>query len=75
MSAERRRALVDEVMSEYAVSERRDCQVVGLSRSVRRYSARPRDDEALITVLKQASELYARWGFSKLYAPRPRLES
>ena len=67
MSAERRRSLVDEVMSEYAVSERRACEVVGLSRSVRHYSARPRNDEALITVLKQASERYARWGFSKLF--------
>jgi hypothetical protein len=63
MSAEKRRTLVDEVMSEYVVSERRACQVVGLSRSVRRCSARPRDDEALITVLKHGIGALCALGF------------
>lgn len=52
---------------EYGFSERRACQVVGLSRSVARYRPRPDRDEEVIVVLQELAERYPDRGFSKLF--------
>lgn len=53
-------------MSEHNVSERRACRIVHLSRSVKQYRARPRDDDEVVTQLRQLAETYPRWGFNKM---------
>lgn len=68
MSAQQRRELVDQVMDSYEVSERRACRIVGLSRTVRWYRHRPRNDEAVINVLNHLVETYPLWGFGKMFA-------
>jgi putative transposase len=51
----------------YEVSERRACRIVGLSRTVRRYQKRPRNDDDVIEVLRQLAERHPLWGFGKMY--------
>ena len=62
-----RRKWVHEMMMEKQVSERCACRVIGISRSVLHYEARPRDDQGIIAVLKQLAAEQPRWGFGKMY--------
>ncbi len=55
------------LIEEHGLSERRACAVVGISRSVSRYSPRPDRDEEVIAVLLELSETCPERGFSKLY--------
>jgi hypothetical protein len=65
LSSERRRQLVEDIMSEHPLSERRACRIIRLSRSVKHYQARPRDDQDVVTQLKQLAETYPRWALTK----------
>lgn len=49
------------------MSERRACRLVGLSRSVRRYEPKRRDDGPIIDALGALAERYPRFGFRKLF--------
>ncbi|MBO8087788.1 MAG: IS3 family transposase, partial [Marichromatium sp.] len=66
LSARARRALAGESMAE-GVSKRRVCRLLGLSRSVLDYHARPRDDGPLIKALSALAERHPSAGFRKLY--------
>lgn len=68
MSAQKRRELAEEAMNQHEISERRACRLVNLSRSVKQYQPKPRDDSAIIAVLKQLAEQHPRWGFDKMFA-------
>lgn len=58
---------MQDIQSTYEVSERRACRIIPISRSVVRYQPKPRDDNAVIGVLKAVAEAHPRWGFRKLY--------
>jgi hypothetical protein len=45
----------------HGASERRACQVVGMSRSVKRYAAKPRDDSETIDALGKLAERLPRF--------------
>ena len=64
--AERRR-VVSYLQGEHGVSERRACQVIGMSRSTQR--RRPgRDDEAqLVAVIHELSARFPRFGYRKIH--------
>jgi len=47
-----RRQLISYVLAHHPVSERQDCRLLGLSRSVYRYQAQTRDDAALESALQ-----------------------
>ena len=53
-------------MAQHAISERRACRVIGLSRSVYRYQAKRPDDTAIKAELKSLAEKHRRWGFGKM---------
>lgn len=55
------------MITSYEVSERRACRIVGLSRTVRRYKRRPRNDEAVIAVLTHLADRHPLWGFGKMF--------
>lgn len=52
---------------EYELSIRTACQAMGLSRTVYRYQAKPRDDGPIIELLVKLAERYPRYGFGKLF--------
>lgn len=52
---------------EHGLSIRRACGAVGLSRSVYRYQAKPRDDGPIVEQLVTLAERYPRYGFGKLF--------
>ena len=54
-------------MAAHGASERRACRVVGVSRSVKRYEPKPRDDSEVIDALGQLAERHPRFGFRKLF--------
>jgi putative transposase len=54
-------------MAAHGASERRACRVVSLSRSANRYTAKPRDDSAVIDALSALVERHPRFGFRKLF--------
>jgi putative transposase len=60
------RDLLKEMREPYAISERRACRILAMSRSVLRYQAKKRDDAELINALNVVSELHPRWGFGKI---------
>lgn len=64
--AQRRRAVEHLVRSRMS-SERRACQLVGLSRSVAQYRLVGRDDVVLRTRLKALAEAYPRYGYPTLH--------
>ena len=51
----------------YGLSIRKACLAIGLSRSVYRYQARPRDDTETIELLVKLADRYPRYGFGKLF--------
>ena len=55
-------------MESYPISERRACRIVKISRSVRHYQARPRNDKDIIDVLHDIAKQHPRWGFHKMFA-------
>lgn len=61
-------------MSAHALSERRACRVVGLSRSVKRYAVKRPDDSAVIEALTALVERHPRYGFPKLFTLLRRAE-
>ena len=52
-------------MATHGASERRACRVVGVSRSVKRYKPKPRDDSEVIDALGELAERHPRFGFRK----------
>ena len=56
------------IMKTRDVSERRSCQLTGISRSGYRYHARPRDDVALSGTLREYSQQHPREGYRKALA-------
>jgi len=54
-------------MAAHGTSERRACRVVGLSRSVKRYEYKRRDDGEVIDALARLAERHPRFGFRKLF--------
>jgi putative transposase len=60
------RELVKGMRETYAISERRACRIIAMSRSVLRYQVKKRDDAELIEALKVVSEAHPRWGFGKI---------
>lgn len=52
---------------EYGLSIRRACNVMGLSRTVYCYRAKPQDDGLIIEQLVKLADKYPRYGFGKLY--------
>ena len=51
----------------YGLSIRKACLAIGLSRSVYRYQASPRDDTAVIELLVELADRYPRYDFGKLF--------
>src|SRR5690606_33289808 len=62
----RKREIVDYVMSLELLSERRSCQLIGISRRTYRYES-VKDDQSLIEALNRFAEQYPGYGFWKLY--------
>jgi putative transposase len=61
-----RRQLVNTLLAEYRVSERRACATVFLQRTVYRYLGRPRDDRAVRQRIKEIAETRVRYGFPRI---------
>jgi putative transposase len=55
------------MIQEHGISERRACRVVGLSRTVKRYSPKRVADSEIAVQLRQLADEHPRWGFKKLY--------
>jgi transposase InsO family protein len=69
VSPMRRRAVVECVMSDLGLSERRACRVRGQPRAVQRYAPRPRDDEAPLTArVIELAGTYGRYGYRRITA-------
>ena len=62
-----RRQAAGHVMAKLGLSERRACQVVGLTRSAFRYRSHRVPDTALRTRLKVLAEQYPRYGYPTLH--------
>ena len=62
-----RREAVGRLMDRHGLSQRRACQLVGLSRSVAQYRYRPRNDEGLRARLKELAARYRRYGYLRLH--------
>lgn len=62
-----KRPLLQMLREKHGFSERRACEVVGLSRSVARYECRPDRDEEVIAVLLELAERLPELGFDKLF--------
>jgi len=55
------------VISVHGISERRACQIIGLSRSVKRYQGKRPDDSLIVEALTELAERHPRYGFRKLF--------
>ncbi len=62
-----RRQMVDIMHQEHWLSIRRACNAAGLSRSVYRYRAKPRDNGPVVERFVSLAERYPRYGFGKLF--------
>ena len=62
-----KRELAGRLKQKYQFSERRACRLVGLSRSVHRYLARPRDDAPLRRRMHELALKYPRYGHPLLH--------
>lgn len=67
VSPANKKAVVTHIKSTFDLSERRSCELVGLSRSGYRYVARPRDDSVLRSRLLELASRYPRYGFPLLH--------
>ena len=54
-------------MTAHDASERRACQIIGLSRSVKRYECKRPDDGPIVEALTELAERHPRFGFRKLF--------
>ena len=69
MSPSRKRAAACELQEEFAVSERRACEVLDQPRSSQRYEAKRRDDEeALVKRMRVLSGQRPRFGYRRIAA-------
>lgn len=69
MSPSRKRAAVCELQAEFAVSERRACEVLDQPRSSQRYTVKPRDDEeALVKRMRELAGQRPRFGYRRIAA-------
>ncbi|WP_439620782.1 IS3 family transposase [Hyphomonas sp.] len=69
LSPSRRRAVVDHVVEELGVSERRACRVIGQHRSTQRKQPIQRDDEdALTSTIIRLAERFGRYGYRRITA-------
>jgi putative transposase len=59
--------VVDALVDDHGLSERRACWISGLSRSVRRYKPVPDKDEPVIALLAELAERHPDRGFGKLF--------
>lgn len=59
--------VVQALMSEHGMSERRACQASGIARSTLRYRPAARDDSGVITFIQAHMALNPRHGFGLLY--------
>lgn len=59
--------MVDALVEDHGLSERRACWISGLSRSVRRYKPVPDKDEPVIALLAELAERHPDRGFGKLF--------
>jgi putative transposase len=62
-----RRLGVEHLVQGWPLSERRACRLIGVHRSVVRYEARSRDDEALRARLRALATEYPRYGYLMLH--------
>ena len=62
-----KRELAGRLKQHHDFSERRACRLVGLSRSVHAYRARPRDDTALRQRMRALAKKYPRYGHPLLH--------
>ena len=69
MSPARRRRAVRGAMSDFRVSERRACRVLGQNRAVQRHTPVVRDDEdALTKRIIELAAVYGRYGTPRIEA-------
>lgn len=61
-----RREQATHLVSNYEVSERRSCQLIGLARSSKRYVSRRASDETLREALKKVAAERPRYGYKRL---------
>lgn len=62
-----RKGLVEIVCAEYNLSQRRACQLVGLSSSLCYYQPKRVADTEIVRELRALADQQPRWGFKKLY--------
>lgn len=62
-----RKAIVEGVQQDYAISQRRACRIVGLSSSLCYYQPKRVTDTEVAAQLRVLAEQQPRWGFKKLY--------
>lgn len=67
VSASRRRAVARYLVKHYAVSERRACRTVGLSRTVHRYVSRRPPEEALRRRIREIATIRVRYGYKRIH--------
>lgn len=68
MSPAGKRAAVKHAKLQYHLSERRSCELVGLSRTGFRYQAKAKQDDALRARLRELAAKYPRYGYLMLHA-------
>lgn len=66
MTASQRQTLADEAITEYGLSERQACRLLGISRTGYRYVPKRPDDGELIARLQDLAERKPRWGLGKM---------
>ena len=54
-------------MTRFTLSERAACKLVGLARTTYRYQPKKRDEESLVTRLKDLAMTYPRYGYLLLH--------
>lgn len=62
-----KKAVVEYVMTRFTLSERAACKLVGLARTTYRYQPKKRDEESLVTRLKELAMAYPRYGYLLLH--------
>jgi len=55
-------------MTRFTLSERAACKLVGLARTTYRYQPKKRDEESLVTRLKELAMAYPRYGYLLLHS-------